>query len=320
LPALIGLCEAHAQDRDKFEVLAIHDKSVKSFADLDAKLAKIRPSFWQDKSLPFPMLLDGSGRTERTYGIRAHPTGLLIDPDGKLVGEASPSDFESKLAPVPASQKWLRHRDMYKNVYWDFESPRHTLKQFAEILAPWTTCPVELDRDAVHASGLKPDEPLPGFLIGMPVTLRSIEEILLTPHGLGISAAPDQKKLLITKLSRTREPESYFQVLHNKSLSAQLARGSDANVKPWTMKNQPLTDVVKRLVQDGDIPVSMDANALRDKRIDPNALVNGSVFGPEPLGHELRSILAPLNLTFEIAHEVILITPKTRNIELHSSH
>jgi hypothetical protein len=330
LPELIGLWEAHAKDRDKFEILAIHDKSVKSFADLDASLAKIRPAFWQDKTLPFPVLLDSSGTIERTYGIRAHPTGLLIDPDGKLVGEVSPSDLESRLAPVPSSQEWICHRDMYKNVYWGgFESPGCTLKQFAEILARWTRCPVELDCEAVYACGLRPDQPLPGFLIGMPVTLRSLDEMLLAPYGLGISATPDEKKLLITRVSRARESESYFQTLHNKSLSNQLGKrgdtvylentykpagltdGSPANLKPWTIRNQPLIDVIKRLVQDADIPVAMDAKALRDKQIDPKAPVNGSLFGPEPLGQELKSILAPLHLTVEVAHEVVLITPKS---------
>jgi hypothetical protein len=330
LPDLIDLYEAHVKDREKFEILAFHDKSAKSFAELDQKLAKVKPAFWQNKDLPFPVLLDAPGTTVKTYGIQGFPTALLIDPEGKLVGEVSPSDLESKLAPVPASQKWIRHRDMYKNVYWSFESPRHTLKQFAEILARWIRCPVELDNAAVHACGLKPDEPLPGFLIGMPVTLRSIEEILLGPHGLRISAAPDEKKLLITKVSHSSEPESYFEALHNKSLSDQLGQRGDAVylesihnaagltdgppaiVKPWTIRNQPLIDVVKRLVQETDIPVAMDAKALRNKRIDQNVPVNGSLFGPEPLGQELRSILAPLGLTVEVAHEVVVIKPKSK--------
>src|SRR5262249_37676494 len=142
--------------------------------------------------------------------------------------------------------------------------------------------------------------------------------------------APDEKKLLITRLSSSRERESYFQALHNKSLSNQLGQRGDevyleniykaqgltdhppAIVKPWTIRNQPLIDVVKRLVQDGDIPIAMDAKALGDKRIDLRAPVNGSLFGPEPLGQALRSILAPLDLTLEVAHEVVLITPKSR--------
>jgi hypothetical protein len=330
LPELIDLYECHRTDRSKFEILAFHDKTVKSFAELDPNLQKLKATYWQNKDLPFPILLDHTGKTEATYGIRAHPTGLLIDPEGKLIGEASPSDLEAKLAPLPASSKWARHRDMYKNVYWRFESPGHTLKQFAEIVAKWTHCPVELDREAAGACGLKPDEPLPGLLIGMPVTLRSVEEILLAPYGLGMSAAPDEKKLLITRVSRAGEPESYFQRLHNKSLSDQLGQRGDAVylenihkaaglgdrppaiVKSWTIRNQPLIDVINRLVQEADIPVAMDAKALRYKRVDLNALVNGSLFGPEPLGRALKSILAPLDLTFEVAHEVVLITPKSR--------
>jgi len=54
LPALIALCEDHAEHRDKFEVFAIHDKSVKSFDELDKKLASIKKQHWQGKDLPFP--------------------------------------------------------------------------------------------------------------------------------------------------------------------------------------------------------------------------------------------------------------------------
>jgi hypothetical protein len=67
---------------------------------------------------------------------------------------------------------------------------------------------VELDLEAVKACGLAPDGPLPGVLIGNPVTLRSINELLLAPHGLGISPAPHGNKLLISKWSITNERAS----------------------------------------------------------------------------------------------------------------
>ncbi len=58
MPKLIALYEDHAEHRDKFEVFAIHDKSVKSFAELDKKLAAIKKQHWQGKDLLFPILLD----------------------------------------------------------------------------------------------------------------------------------------------------------------------------------------------------------------------------------------------------------------------
>ena len=162
----------------------------------------------------FGHLLDATGKTEKLYGIRAHPTGLLIDPDGKLVGEARADELEAKLPPLSVAKKWARHRDLYKNVYWSFEPSAYTLPKLADMLKRWTNSAVELDADAVKACGLTPDGPLPGVLIGVNVTLRSIEELLLAPHGLGVVPSADGKKLLITKRTGTKEAESYLQKLH----------------------------------------------------------------------------------------------------------
>jgi hypothetical protein len=120
LPELIAFYEDHAAHRDKFEILAIHDDAVKSFRDLDTKLARIKKEKWQGKDLPFPILLDGKKKTHTIYGIRSWPTGLLIDPEGKLIGEADISMLEEKLPALSAEKKWARHRDMEKNVFWSF--------------------------------------------------------------------------------------------------------------------------------------------------------------------------------------------------------
>src|SRR5438128_2970715 len=148
----MGLYEDHAAHRDKFEVFVVHDESVKSLAELDKKLPRLKARYWQGKDLPFPVLLDAASKTEQLYGIRAHPTGLLIDPDGKLVGEASVEDLEAKLPPLPAAKKWARHRDMYANVHWVFEAT--PLKAFANIGKNCMNCAMDLDADAIRACGL----------------------------------------------------------------------------------------------------------------------------------------------------------------------
>ena len=43
------------------------------------------------------MLLDSSKKTVQQFGIRAFPTILLIDPDGKLVGMSSLDELKAKL-------------------------------------------------------------------------------------------------------------------------------------------------------------------------------------------------------------------------------
>ena len=313
MPELIALYEDHADHRDQFEVFAVHDERVQSFDELDKKLPKLKEHYWHGKDLPFPVLLDATGETGKLYGIRVEPTGLLIDPDGKLVGEASPADLEAKLPPLPAAKKWARHRDIQKNVFWSFEPSQYTLNKFAEMLKVDLHCDVELDADAVKACGLTPDGPLPGVLVGDNVTLRSIDELLLAPHGLGVAPSADGKKLLITKRPAAKEEESYFQKLHGKGLNERLDHGpmeaGQDEAKPLEIMEQPLLDAIKRIGGEFDLPVALDAKAMQAKTLDLEAKVNGRI-EPGALRQSLKKMLDPLGLTVEIRDEVVLVTPK----------
>ncbi len=54
-----------------FEIIAIHDSSVDSFAELDEKLVAIKENYWKGESLPFPILIDKDGATEAAFGVVA---------------------------------------------------------------------------------------------------------------------------------------------------------------------------------------------------------------------------------------------------------
>jgi Redoxin len=97
LPRLMEFYETHQADRDRFEVLAFHDASAKSFAELDEKLKPLIEQRWKGKSLPFPILLDASGATVKRYGIQGFPTLILIDPDGRVVKGGSEAMLAAKL-------------------------------------------------------------------------------------------------------------------------------------------------------------------------------------------------------------------------------
>jgi len=113
LPLLSRFYQDHAADRDKFEIVAFHDDSVKSLAELDKSLRPIIKSAWNGKPLPFPILLDATGQTLKTnYGVQAFPTVLLIDPEGRLVKDGGESMLEQALereketgSPVAASRQ-----------------------------------------------------------------------------------------------------------------------------------------------------------------------------------------------------------------------
>jgi hypothetical protein len=75
--------------RDTFQVVAFHDTKANDFDELDAKLQPIVESRWRGRALPFPILLDSSGETLKTYGVRGFPTTILIDPEGIVVSDGS---------------------------------------------------------------------------------------------------------------------------------------------------------------------------------------------------------------------------------------
>ena len=89
--------EKHAAERDRFEILAFHDGSAKSLAEVDAKTKDVREKLWQ-KPLPFPILLDATGASTRRWGVHMFPTTVLVDPEGRLVRGGSEKMLEQKLA------------------------------------------------------------------------------------------------------------------------------------------------------------------------------------------------------------------------------
>ena len=308
MPELIAFYEDHAAHRDKFEILAIHDDAVKSFRDLDQKLVRIKKEKWQGKDLPFPILLDGNKKTHALYGVDGWPTALLIDPEGKFVDEVSLSTLEEKLPPLPAGKKWARHRDMEKNVFWSFEPKEYTVNKFAEMMKRWTKCDISIDADALSANGLKADEPLPGVLIGSSITLRSIDELMLAPHGLGFVPSADGKMLLIGERRDTKEPESYFQKLRGEELNRRLDGGRDEGdkAKPLELKDRSLIEAIKLVGREYDLPVALEAKAMRAGRINPEAKVSGRI-DPAALRKSLKKVLEPLGLTVEVRDEAVVV-------------
>jgi thiol-disulfide isomerase/thioredoxin len=113
MPELMELYDEHKNHG--FVVIAVHDDSVESIAEMDEKLAEIRKSIWKGRDLPFLVALDGGGPTpirgtENTargattaaYGITGFPTQVLIGRDGRFAGYYRPKLLAELLAaPVP---------------------------------------------------------------------------------------------------------------------------------------------------------------------------------------------------------------------------
>src|SRR3989442_11552852 len=170
----MDLYEAHKEHRDQFEILAFHDATAKTFSELDQKLERPKKSYWHGKDLPFPILLDASGETLKTYEIRAFPTTILIDPEGKLVGEAGEEELEKKLPPLPVAVRVARALD--KNVMISFDDP--PLDRAVETLAHLAHIDIRLDMDSLKKAGIAPDTKVPFKMQGM-VSFRSAMNLLL---------------------------------------------------------------------------------------------------------------------------------------------
>ena len=74
MPSLIKLYDEFKNSG--FVVLAVDIGEKKEIVKNYVKKAK----------LPFPVLLDKSGKVARDYGVRAHPVHYLVDRKGKLIG------------------------------------------------------------------------------------------------------------------------------------------------------------------------------------------------------------------------------------------
>src|SRR5262249_19603580 len=148
---LIDFYEDHGADRDKFEILAFHDGSVKTLSEMNTNTESARRSLWHDRNLPFPVLLDVSntalgvgigGATTEAYGIHSFPTNLLIDPEGKLGGKSGPAELAEKLTPLPMPLRIRRALD--RKIAWVMYSV--TLVPFLKGLGAAAGVPIRLDK------------------------------------------------------------------------------------------------------------------------------------------------------------------------------
>jgi len=98
MPKVVRFYKEHSSERDRFEILAIHSADGKSFAAIQPAYQRLVKMKWSGQSLPFPLLFDSTGDTQRRWGIEAYPTTLLISPQAKLVGPGNIEELAKKIA------------------------------------------------------------------------------------------------------------------------------------------------------------------------------------------------------------------------------
>jgi hypothetical protein len=297
---LIDFYELHKDARDKFEIVAFHVGNEKTFEEIDKNLASFRQLYWFDRQLPFPSLTDSTGKTAKLYGVVGFPTTVLIDPEGKLVGNATEEQLEAKLPPVAMAAKIAQALD--KMVLYTFDDP--TLADAVQTLSKESRIPIRLDSEALKAVAIAPDAKIPYKMAGL-VTLRSGLNLVLA--GLDLGFEQEEKGLVITrkdKASRSEElsqPQRFCQ----KRIEHVLVGNTT-----YDFQNKTLDEVAKHFEGQTRENFVLDPAARRKGALDPKVRVTGS--GKDvSLQDELKKLLDPLGLKLTIRDEVVVITSKS---------
>jgi len=108
MPKLIDL---HEKYHDKgLVIIGIHNDVMNSVKDLEKEINKLSKERWEGRKIPFALALDGGGKckiegtkltcegtTTAVYGIQSWPTMVLIDKQGKVVGDFYPGGPNNEL-------------------------------------------------------------------------------------------------------------------------------------------------------------------------------------------------------------------------------
>ena len=270
LGELIDLYEDHAGERDKFEVLAFHDGTVKDFPEMDAKTEQTKKSLWRGRDLPFPVLLDAQqgerGATTAAFGIQHFPTTILIDPEGKLVGEVAPQSLEEKLTPIPLAKRIPRALD--RDVALGMDGGK--LADNVKFLGQVSRVPIKLDEAAMKAAGLSPDVATHLTISGS-LSFRSWLELLLDP--LGLEAVPGEESLVIAPSKRDKSAREPSDPQRRCAARIEEMLGRPAT---FDFKDATLAQVAAHFEGKTQENFVIDPAGRRAGAIDPEATVTGS--------------------------------------------
>jgi len=303
LGELIDFYEEHEADRDKFEIIAFHDGSVKDFDEMDVKTAGTKKTIWRGRDLPFPILLDsgpggeqgaGHGATIDVLQIQGFPTSLLIDPDGVLIGPANARMLAEKLPPVPMARRVPRALDRYIALGTGPMPLDEAMKFFSEEV----DIPIILDAESLKAAGVKPDEKT-WLKLRAGLSLRSWLGLML--DALGLDVKPTDDGLRVVKAKGPRE-QSPLQQATNRALVEKLAKPGS-----FVIENAELEDLPGILEAVTGESFVLEPVALKAGRLDPHARVSGTV-KDGPLGKAIEDLLKPIGARHVVRDEVVLFT------------
>jgi len=301
LPNWVDFAEEHADDRDKFVILTVHDPQATDFAMLDERLKPVIQKYWNGKPLPLPIVLDTTGETVKNYGISSWPTAVLINPEGRLVQvkDEMPEEYlDAQLPPTPLDRKLARALD--REIQFNVGGAR--LINVTGFLRAMARVKVELDPDELKAAGVGDDTIVPLEADGR-LTLRSWLNLSLAP--LGLTYVPSDRGLKVVRKTSDNDALTRPAAAQAKT-NARVGAALKASV-PFDFHKEPLKKVLAHLAAETKETFLVDPSALKAGMPTLATTVSGSDSGA-PLEKALDSLLAPAGLTYVVRDEAVVIT------------
>ena len=308
LPGWMDFVEYHAADSDKFVVLAVHDPQATDFAMLDEKLAPIIRRTWRGQELPFPILLDTSGKLVEDYGVRSWPTAILLDPEGQVVevpakdaqmGSWACEEFlASKLTPLPSERRITRVLDRGLSLSVDEPSLAELLTFYSDICGT----PIHLDADALQAAGIGAETEVP-LRVGGTLTLRAWLNLAIEPFGLTYVADEDA----IRVVRRTADNAGLAQLSARQKAENALVTDALQKKVTFEFKEASLKQVIATLESLTGETFLVDPSCRRAGTIDPDKAISGSA-EDESLSTSLTRLLSSKGLAYVVRNEAVIFT------------
>jgi hypothetical protein len=294
----------HAADRDKFEIITIHDPKATDFGMLDEKLKPIVRRLWHGQSLPFPILLDTTGETVKNYGVKHWPTVVLLDPEGRVVdvpqgiGLHAEDFLASKLPPIPAKVRVARALDRDHSLASEECSLAESMAFYDRV----GRIRIRLEPEELRALGISKDTQVP-LKLGGKLTLRAWLNLTLDPFGLTYVADGDELRVV----RRTAENAGLARPSLKQERENALVVDALKEKVSFDFRGVPLNQVVAALEEKTHESFVLDPVARRAGTLDSKAVVTGSAVH-EPLGLTLTRLLAPFGMRFVVRDEVVVFT------------
>ena len=275
---------------------------------LDEKLAPIIRRTWRGRALPFPILLDTSGRFVEDYGIRGWPTAVLLDPEGRVVdvprkaplmGSWACEEFlASKLTPLSADRQIARALERGLSLAVD-ETPLARLLDFYSDVCGTA---IRLDGGELRAAGIDPETEVPLKASGT-LTLRAWLNLTLDPFGLTYIA--DGVGLCVVR--RTSDNVQLAQPSVRQITENALVAEALQKKVTFEFQGDSLKQAIATLESKTGETILLDPASRKAGTIDPHNVLSGSAVD-EQFSSALTRLLTPLGLKFVVRNEAVVFT------------